>query len=138
MPWHTHKMVIVSWAIDSVTSLHLMYAGLFPSSFLPARRYASARTIARALCLSVCLCLLVCHRSVFYRNCWTDREGFWHVDFFRPVVRCVTKEIQISTKRAPPPATLSKTPDLEEFASAYRSLKRVIALARERWTLTAR
>ena len=46
-------------AIDSVTSLHLMYAGLFPSSFLPARRYASARTIARALCLSVCLSVSV-------------------------------------------------------------------------------
>jgi len=26
----------------------------------------------------VSVCLSVCHKSVFYRNGWTDRAGFWH------------------------------------------------------------
>ena len=45
--------------------------------------------IAMALCLSVCLS--VCHKSVFYRNGWTDRAGFWHVGFFQPMLHCVMK-----------------------------------------------
>ena len=27
--------------------------------------------------VSVCLCLSVCHKSVFYRNGWTNRVGMW-------------------------------------------------------------
>ena len=38
-------------------------------------------------------------------------------------------------KRVLPSETLSKTPDLENFASACRTSKRVTDLARERWTL---
>ena len=38
-------------------------------------------------------------------------------------------------RRALPSGTLSQTPDLENFASVYRPLKRVVDLARERWTL---
>jgi len=46
------------------------------------------------------------------------------------------KEIQLSPKiRALPSGTLSKTPDLENFAMAYQSSKRVINLAQERWML---
>jgi len=33
--------------------------------------------------------------------------------------------------------TLAKTPDLENFATAYRSSKRVIKLSRQRWMLRA-
>ena len=48
------------------------------------------------------------------------------------------KEIQISTEvRVLPSGTLSQTPDLENFASAYRFSKRVINLDRERWTVDA-
>ena len=34
-------------------------------------------------------------------------------------------------------AILSQTPDIQNFASVYRSSKRVINLARERWVLRA-
>jgi len=45
----------------------------------------------------------------------------------------------ISKNKVLPSGTLSQTltPDLENFASAYRSSKRVINLAGERWTLGA-
>ena len=41
------------------------------------RCYASA-VLAMGLCLSVC------HKSVFCRNGWTNRGGFWHVSFLPP------------------------------------------------------
>jgi len=53
-----------------------------------------------------------------------------------PALCC--KEIQVSSKiRVLPRGTLSQTPDLENFASAYRSLKWVINLARQWWMLRA-
>ena len=42
----------------------------------PALRYAS---VVLTRCVSVCLS--VCHKSVFYRNVWTDLAGFWHGSF---------------------------------------------------------
>jgi len=33
----------------------------------------------------------VCHKSVFYRNGWTNRAGFWHGSFLRPILHCVVK-----------------------------------------------
>ena len=53
-----------------------------------ARSYASA-LLAMGLCLSVCPS--VRHKSVFYRNGWTNRAGFWHVSFLPPVLHCVKK-----------------------------------------------
>ena len=44
------------------------------------------------------LCLSVHHKSVFYRNSWTNRAGFWHVSFLPPVLHCVIKEIRLSPK----------------------------------------
>jgi len=44
-------------------------------AFLP--RYAMSAVFAVVLCLSVC----VCHKSVFCRNGWTNRAGFWHGNF---------------------------------------------------------
>ena len=55
-----------------------------------------ARVLTMALCLSVSVS--VCHKSVFYCSGWTDRAGFWHGGFFRSVLHCVLKEIQVSTK----------------------------------------
>jgi len=40
--------------------------------------------------------------------------------------------------RALPSGNLSQTSDFENFSAVYRSSKRVIDLARERWTLIAR
>jgi len=52
-------------------TLRLGYVGL---KFLPARSNVSMSNS----CGSVC----VCHKSVFYRNGWTNRAGFWHGSFF--------------------------------------------------------
>ena len=54
-----------------------------------ARRHASA-VLAMGLCLSVRVC--VCHKSVFYRNGWTNRAGFWHVSFLPTVLHCVKRK----------------------------------------------
>ena len=59
---------------------------------------------------------------------------FWHVSFFELSTLCF-EEIQVPSKiRVHPSGTLLQTLDLDNFATAYRSLKRVIDLARERWT----
>ena len=48
------------------------------------------------------------------------------------------KEIRVPSKiRLLPSGTLLQTLDLENFATAYRSSRHVINLARERWTLRA-
>jgi len=59
----------------------------YPSSFLPARRYARANTGYGSV--FVFLSASVCHKSVFYRKGWTDRAGFWHGGFFRPILHLV-------------------------------------------------
>jgi len=93
-----------------------------------------ARVLVMALCLSVCL-------SVTSR-CSIEtvkRIGLflaWELPSIYPTLSC--KEIQISSKiEVLLSGTLLQTLDLEIFATAYRSSKRVINLARERWTLRA-
>ena len=49
--------------------------------------------LARALAVAQCPLACVCHKSVFCRNGWTNRAGFWHESFFPPVLHC--KEIQV-------------------------------------------
>jgi len=57
------------------------------STIFTARRYASASTGCGPG--SITLPVSVCHKSVFYRQWWADRAGFWHRGFLRPVLRCV-------------------------------------------------
>ena len=38
------------------------------------------------------LSVSVCHKSVFYRNRWTNRAGFWHISFLPPVIHCVKRK----------------------------------------------
>ena len=117
-------------------SNHLCRTSL--GGFFSARRHASAGTMATALCpsLSVCVC---CHKSVFYRN--GLNESGWilarELPSTYPTLCC--KEIQIPSSLLwlLSSESLLQTRDLENFASAYRSSKRVIYLARERWTLRA-
>jgi len=59
---------------------------------LPARRYASAGTSYGPVSMSVC------HKSEFYRNEWTDRAGFWHVGFIRPMLHCVLRKFRYLQK----------------------------------------
>ena len=50
----------------------------------------------------------VCHKSVFYRNGWTNRAGFWHVSFLPPRPTLCWKQIRFSPKiRALHSGTLS-------------------------------
>ena len=56
-----------------------------------------ARVLAIALCPSVRLS--VCHKSEFCRNGWTtELRGFFLEGFFRPILNCVVRKIQVSTK----------------------------------------
>ena len=56
--------------------------------------YAAARLLAMALCLSVC----VCHKSVFYRNGWTNRAVSGMGASFHVSYTLYCKEIQLSSK----------------------------------------
>ena len=56
-----------------------------------------ARVLAMALCPSVRLS--VCHKSEFCRNGWTiELRVFFLEGFFRPILNCVVRKIQVSTK----------------------------------------
>jgi len=52
-----------------------------------ARCYASA-----VVAMGLCLCQSVCHKSVYCRNGWTNRAGFWHMSFLPPVIHCVKRK----------------------------------------------
>ena len=99
------------------------------ASFLSARRYPSAGTSYGPVSVSVCL------SQVGVLSKWMDGSSWFLA--FRLLSTYTTrflKDIHMSTRiRAFPSATLSKTQDLENFASAYRSSKRAVNLARERW-----
>jgi len=90
-----------------------------------------ARVLAMALCLSVC------HKSQFYRNGRAHRAGFFLVRELPSSYSMLRyKKIRVSPKvRALRSGTLSYTPGLENFTTTHRSSKRVINLARQRWTL---
>ena len=57
-------------------------------AFLPARRYAGA-----VLAVTLCLSVSVHHKSIFCGSGRTDRAGFWHGCFIRPIPHCVIKII---------------------------------------------
>ena len=100
--------------------------------FLPAQRYAIAGTSYGLVSLSVS----VCHKLAFYRNGWTDRAGFWHVTwlvgFVRPILHRVIRKFSYLQNKGTFLWNFVPTPDFDNFASAYRSSKRVHNLARER------
>ena len=96
-------------------------------SFYP-RDAMLARVLAMTLCLSVSLfvCLSVTNR------CSIEMVGEIELAFLACRLlstyptRC-SEEIQVCAKiRALPSGTLSQTPDLENFVSAYRSSRSVI------------
>ena len=90
-----------------------------------------ARVLAMALCLSVCLSVCLSQVGVLYQSGWTNRAGFWHDSFLPPVRHCVQRKFGYLRKHGSPLGTSSQTPDLDSAASAYRSSKRVIELARQ-------
>ena len=70
-------------------------------SVLPAWRYASVVLAHVAWCLSVdlSLCLSQLHKSVFCWNTWLVWAGFWHRDFFRPVMHRSEGNLGISDNK---------------------------------------
>ena len=88
------------------------------------------------MCLSVCLSVCLCRRSIET----DERIGlvFGAGASFDLSYTLYCKETQVTSKiRVLPSGTLLQTRDLKFFATANGSPKRVINLARERWTLRA-
>ena len=54
--------------------------------------------LVQVLAMAPCLFICTCHKSVFYRMGRAHSSGFWHDSFFRPVLHCVIKKIQVYTK----------------------------------------
>jgi len=92
--------------------------------FLPARRYASAGTGHGPVS--------VCHKSVFFRNGWTDRAGFWHVGFFRLILHCVLRKFRYLQKRVASSGTLSQTPDLLKISPRHVDRRNVLPTSLEK------
>jgi len=102
---------------------------LLTPAFLP-RDAILARVLAVSLRLSVSVCL----SQVGVLSKWMDGSSWFLAR--RLLSTCPTlffEEIQVYPKIRVSSGNLSQTPDLENFASAYRSSKRVVDLARERW-----
>jgi len=103
----------------------------YPRDAMLARVLAN---VAMALRLSVCLS--VCRKL----ECSLETDErielvFGMGAYFHPSYTVLKGNSGISKYKGTSPGTLSQTRDLENFASMYRSSKRVIDLARERWTL---
>ena len=99
----------------------------YPRDAMPARVLAN---VAMALRLSVCR-KLECSLETDERIELVFGMGA----YFHPSYTVLKGNSGISKHKGTSPGTLSQTRDLENFASMYRSSKRVIDLARERWTL---
>ena len=99
----------------------------------PVRLGVSRAPMQEKTLLSVCQCLCLCLPHVGFLS---KRFLAWEILSTYPTL-CY-KEIRVTSKiRALSSGTLLQTLDLENFATAYRSSKRAINLAGERWTLTA-
>jgi len=85
------EVVMMLSSVEMVITWCLVSSGCTKeqSKLFTARCYASA-VLAIGLCPSVCLS--VRHKSVFYRNGWTNRAGFWHVSFLPPVLHCAKRK----------------------------------------------
>ena len=70
----------------------------------------------------------VCHKSVFYRKGWTDRAGFWHGGFFRPILHRVgCNKFRYLENKGTSCWKFVLNFVLGKFRHAYRSSKRVIS-----------
>jgi len=80
----------------------------------------------RGVGIRVCLCLSVTSRGILSKR-MNESSWFWALELPSTRPTLCSKKIRVSPKiRVLPSGTLSQTPDLENFASAYRSSKRVM------------
>ena len=61
------------------------------SPFYP-RDAMLARVLVMTLCPCLSVCVCVCQKSVFYRNSWMNRAGFWRGSFLPPILHCVKRK----------------------------------------------
>ena len=57
-----------------------------------------ARVLAMALCASVCLSVCLSQVGVLSKRLGNRATGFFLEGFFRPILNCVVRKIQVSTK----------------------------------------
>jgi len=101
------------------------------SAFSPARRYASAVTSYGPMSVSLSQVGVLLNRL-------NESSWFLASELTSTYAKLCYKEIQVPSKiRVLPSETLFQTLDLEHFATAYRSLKRVINVAQQSWKLRA-
>jgi len=77
-------------------------------------------------CKNVLYYVFMVSRFMFYNvfiMLRTNRAGFWHQSFFPPVLHCVKRKFGYLQNNNFHSGILSQTPDLDNFASAYRSSK---------------
>ena len=93
-----------------------------------------ARILAMALCLSLSVCICLLQVGVLSRRM---NESSWVLawELFSTYPACILRKFGYLQSKVLSFRALSQTPDLENFATAYRSSKRVINFARQRWTL---
>jgi len=72
-----------------------------------------ARVLAMALCLSVC------HKSVFCRSGSTNRAGFWHERFFRPVLHRVLRKFRYLQNKSTSLWNFSLNAGLEKISQRH-------------------
>ena len=83
-----------------------------------------ARVLAMP-CVPLCLSVTI-HKLVFYRNRWTNRAGFDMGASFHLSYTVLKGKSGISKNKGTFLRNFVLNPDVENFASAYRSSKRVI------------
>ena len=88
-------IVVIRLLISCVSSVAISF-------IITARCYASA-VLAMGLCRSVSVSVRLSQlKSVFYRNGWTNRAGFWRVSFFHPSYTVLKGNSVISKNKGTP------------------------------------
>jgi len=94
------------WKTRWPDNTHLLLTDYFLFIYWYPRDAMLARVLAimalyLSVCLSVCLSVSVsvCHKSVFYRNGWTNRADVWYENFLPPVLHCVWRKFSFLRKQ---------------------------------------
>jgi len=117
----------VSTCAQKLTRVSLIYRTEPTSKSGKQKKTKSKKTdMLRGVGIRVCLCLSVTSRGILSKR-MNESSWFWALELPSTRPTLCSKKIRVSPKiRVLPSGTLSQTPDLENFASAYRSSKRVM------------
>jgi len=109
---------------------HVQFVTIYNTTFKwdQTAFYPRDAMLARVLampCVPLCLSVTI-HKLVFYRNRWTNRAGFGMGASFHLSYTVLKGKSGISKNKGTFLRNFVPNPDVEHFASAYRSSKRVI------------